>query len=116
MKIKNLHAYQLENVEIAWTNLVRCEDYRSKLATIYALEQDQNCRQAHLARLLQLEEFYEAALEAGRSIGSQGDFLVKPHVGFIPTGQCMSAYLIWTDDDHGSMYVVSPVEMPHLRN
>ena len=74
MKVKNLYAYQLENVEIAWSNLVRCEDYRSKLANIYALEQDQELRQTHLAKLVKLEEFCAAAIEAGRSIGSKGPF------------------------------------------
>lgn len=114
MKIKNLYVYQLENVEIAWDKLVRCEDYRSKLATMYALEGDLKHRQAHLATLVKSEEFYVAAMDASRSMGSEGNFLVKPHVGFIPTGHCMSAYLVWTDDDHGSVYVASPVEMPHL--
>jgi hypothetical protein len=114
MKIKNLHVYQLENVEVDWDNLVRCEEYRSKLATIYVVEPDPNLRQAHLATLQKLEEFYVAAMEASRGMGSRGHFLVKPHVGFIPTGHRISAYLIWTDDDHGSMYVASPVEMPHL--
>lgn len=116
MKVNDIYAYQLDGVEIEWKNLTRCDDYRCKLANIYAVEQDEGQRKIQLAKLLKFEEFYGAGIEAGRNIGSQGNFLVEPHLGFIPTGLCMSVYLIWEDDDHGSMYVVSPVEMPHLEN
>jgi len=47
---------------------------------------------------------------------AHSECFVQPHFGFLATGLCMSVDLIWTDDDHDCMYVVSPVKLPGLEN
>ena len=114
MTAADLYAYRVETIEITWDNLTSCDDYRKKLAIAYSAEEDRPTREEHLSALVKFESFFKSALEAARRIGSEGNFLVAPHIGFLPGNARMCAYLVWRDDDHGSTFIVSPIEMRWL--
>ncbi|MGV1986946.1 hypothetical protein ACQZ5N_10000 [Agrobacterium sp. 22-221-1] len=110
----SLFAYGIDTLEVQWDTLTPCNDYRIKLATVFCKEKERSLRRSRLADLQEFEDFYWEALDAGRRVGSEGRFLVEPHIGFLPAACSMSAYLVWKDDVHGITFFVSPVEMPWL--
>ncbi|CDN94221.1 hypothetical protein [Agrobacterium tumefaciens] len=114
--ITDLFAYSVQTLDVDWETLTPCNDYRAKLATVFCKEKERSLRRSRLADLQEFEDFYWEALDAGRRAGSEGRFLVEPHMGFLPETRCMSAYLVWKDDVHGITYFVSPVEMPWLHH
>ena len=109
-----LFAYRIDTLDVQWDTLTLCDDHRMKLATAFCAEQERSLRHSCLVDLQGFEDFYWAALDAGRRAGSEGGFLIEPHVGFLPTALSMSAYLVWKDDVHGITFCVSPVELPWL--
>lgn len=109
-----LFGYCLESSEIEWTLLTSCRQYRTWLSTRFCTAEERPARSARLRDIEDFESFYGQAIDLARSMGSKGDFLVEPHVGFLPSSHLLSAYIVWKDDDHGSTFIVSSVEMTWL--
>jgi hypothetical protein len=58
---------------------------------------------------------YEAATEAARAFGWDGQFMEGPHVFTLPNADSMQFGLVWTQpDDRLTTFIVSPRRLPWL--
>lgn len=57
---------------------------------------------------------WESAQDAAREEGWEGDFRGDPTVFWIPSDTEFDVGFVIKQDNNGTTYVVSPVELPHL--
>lgn len=55
------------------------------------------------------------AKKLASEIGWEGDFREEARVFLIPTHDCFEYGFVWKQDNNGTTFVVSPVELPHLK-
>lgn len=114
MKVGKLYAYEINPIDFGWQYLTLVSSHRERLAKEYASEQVSTERQYLLKKLRDFEEFIDEAMNAGETVGWEGDFRVEPHVGFLPIDGNVTPYCVWKQDNNGDTFVVSPFEMPWL--
>ncbi|KQR32391.1 hypothetical protein [Agrobacterium cavarae] len=111
---QDLIGYCLESGFVDWTLLTSCSAYRKMLSESFCRAEERQERAHRLTAIHDFESLYWDAIDMARSMGSDGHFLKEPHIGVLPSSGQQRYYLIWSDDDHGSIFVISPVEMPWL--
>lgn len=113
----NWHAYEVAPIDIGWT----------RLKTVRATAQELGCE--NVDAILNGDAFgyetpdlatfaaaWRSAQEAARQVGWQGDFRHDPVVFWVPGDTDFDFGFVLKQDNNGTTYVISPVEMPHLQD
>lgn len=77
----------------------------------------ENCADSIRARYGKLQHFLElfsAALAEAEKVGWEGDFTEAPRVLMFPGDTDFLFGFVWKQDNNGSTFVISEVELPHL--
>lgn len=100
-----LFAYSLAPIDF-WEGWLTEGQYKIALVT----QSDQAAR-----ALARYESFRDRALDLGRDLGWEGDFREGPFVSGLPSNDNDAPVVIaWKQDNNGSTFVVSPLELPWL--
>jgi hypothetical protein len=75
-------------------------------------------RQIEYADIAKYESFKDAAFELASTIGWEGDVRGEPYVAGLPgaeSGDDHNIMIAWKQDNNGDTFVVSPFELPYLK-
>ena len=110
-------AYHLGPIDSNWEYLQTVEAVAVDLATKeaqYAVGKND----PQFGPDLPLTDFirdWELAQEMARQAGWEGDFREPPRVFWVPCETAFVYGFAFKQDNNGTTYVMSPVEMPHLK-
>ena len=115
---RSWHVYETLPIDFEWQHLPSVDDVAKKLGGIEAI-----MRAAGEERYVDgtsLDSFLDAwadAKVAARDHGWEGDFRSGPVVMWIPEKERggFRPGFVFKQDNNGSTFVVSPVELPHLQ-
>lgn len=109
-----MYAYHLGPIDFGWEFMPTMADTIAILVSPRL--QDYEDTIIHMARLKDFIGFLEEAFQIARSIGWEGDFRpgYEPRAFSVPVEDNIAFGLMWKQENNGSTFVVSPVELPHL--
>lgn len=112
MSMTKPFAYAMLPMDFGWERFVGIDAYRNGQAG------DAKLGEPDFAVIEGFERFVEAAYQAAREVRWEGDFRTPPHVGFLPNAEGGEPipFLVWKQDNNGTTFVVSPVELPYLKD
>lgn len=111
-----MYAYHIAPIDFMWDALPTVKEFIKKLHDQYQVSNYEeyndfpnfDCRK-FLSDLKKGEEI------AGK-IGWEGDFRIEPHVFMLPLDELEFVYgFAWKQDNNGSTFIISPVDLPWLR-
>jgi hypothetical protein len=106
------NTYEIGPIDMRWDHLGTVAD---KLAELRNAEREGGAEALHIGP----DEFasaWESAQEAASAAGWEGDFRQDPVVFWVPDDTEFSFGFVIKQDNNGTTYVVSPVELPHLED
>lgn len=114
------HVYEIAPIDHGWHNLKPVSTWAGELAQqqFSAAAHDPNDGISYGEDPL-VQEFldrWESAKSAASSAGWEGDFRQEPVIFWLPGGSDFDYGFVIKQDNNGTTYVVSPVELPHLNN
>lgn len=107
--------YQVAPIDWGWEQLRTVEDTARALADVDVRERLSG--EAIYIADPSLDTFlarWDAAKDSARRSGWEGDFRQGPYVFWVPTEDGMQFGFVFKQDNNGTTFVVSPVELPHL--
>jgi hypothetical protein len=111
---EKLYAYEIVPIDFGFEHLRHVDEHRKALASRWAEATESDEREDAANACVAFDAFHKSALEAASGVGWEGDFRNGPYVGFIPDEGEMATYFVWKQDNNGTTYVVTPIEMPWL--
>jgi hypothetical protein len=110
----NWNTYEVPPIDIGWGNLKTVQETAaSLLATSGEGTQKNDIDDSNLQSFLRS---WESAKEAAGQKGWEGDFRLEPVVIWVPNDTEFNYGFVFKQDNNGTTYVVSPVEMPWLES
>ena len=108
------HTYQLAPIDIGWENLrtVR-ETAAALLERSAAVAKRNDVDDSDLRAFLRS---WESAKDEATARGWEGDLRIEPAVMWIPDDTEFNYGFVFKQDNNGTTFVVSPVEMPWLKS
>lgn len=110
----NWHTYSINPIDFHWDRLPTVEETAASIgahnARIRATGDDSD--DGH-----EINRFiadWESAQEAARAAGWEGDFRNPPAVFWLPSDSEFDYGFVIKQDNNGTTFVMSPVELPHL--
>lgn len=113
----NWFTYELPPIDLNWELLHTVEDIAKTLAAreaAFAVKEGRPPNGAFALTVDELLKLWESAKGAADQAGWDGDFRIEPRVLPIPDETAFRVGFVFKQDNNGTTYVVSPVEMPHL--
>ena len=113
----HFHAYDLGPVDHGWEQLRTVEETAVLIASNEARETVTGDPIHVLGVEMTLTSFvnrWDAAKEAAKGKGWEGDFRQDPVVFWIPVGIGFECGFVFKQDNNGTTFVIAPVPMPHL--
>lgn len=112
------HVYETFPIDFDWGHLPSVDDVAQKLGGIEAIMRaagDENYIEG--TSLDSFLDAWENAKAAARDHGWEGDFRAGPVVMWIPEKERggFRPGFVFKQDNNGSTFVISPVELPHLQ-
>lgn len=108
--------YELAPIDGGWRYLQTVEALGQQLAVEYS---DAELNGTPVMELPEWPDFataWRSAKDAAYSAGWEGDFRGKPVVFWVPAESEFTYGFVFKQDNNGTTYVVSPVELPHLKS
>jgi hypothetical protein len=100
----NLYAYHLPPIDFGWNHLKTV----SETITNFTHDEEYECKISEFLRI------WELSKNLSEEILWEGDFRESPRVFWIPSELKMIFGFVFKQDNNGSTFVVSPVELPFL--
>ena len=113
-----MYAYHLAPIDYGWEFLSTFEEMVAKTAKydaeLFLREVDAHNIEGTLGYRKNLYDAFIKARQAAASVGWKGDFREYPRVIALPEpGGCEMVFaFVWKQDNNGSTFIISPVEMP----
>lgn len=113
IKEEGLYFYEIAPMDFGWDKFPITTEYIKSLVDEFAELDFANGLSNTIASF---QNFTERALAIGRRNGWEGDFRsgTTPHVVILPNEDAPKIGLVWKQDNNGTTFVVSQVEMPWL--
>lgn len=111
-------AYELPPIDFGWPNLKTVEDTAGDIAKLQFSLQSKGMR-GDLTDTPTVDEFladWENAKAEAAHLGWEGDFREEPAVFWMPAEERFIYGFVIKQDNNGSTYVITPVEMLHLND
>ena len=107
------HTYEVPPIDIGWENLKTVRETAAALlersvGSMRKNDIDDSVLQGFLRS-------WESAKDAASQKGWDGDFRLEPVVMWIPNDTEFNYGFAFKQDNNGTTYVISPVEMPWLK-
>lgn len=110
--------YELPPIDFGWSNLKTVEETAADIAKMQFALQAKGIP-ADLADTPTVEEFlsdWENAKSEASHLGWDGDFREDPAVFWMPAEERFVFGFVIKQDNNGTTYVISPVELLHLND
>jgi hypothetical protein len=104
-----LHVYEILPIDFGWEHCPTVENYFASLA------KEVFHGYAPSDELTKFKDDFERAQKLARQKGWGGDFRGDPHVFMVPVELEFTYAFAWKQDNNGTTFIVSPVELPHLK-
>jgi hypothetical protein len=104
---KGVNVYRLPPIDHMWAALPTIADYRKSLVNEFEAAEV-------ASQILALDEFLKNSLQTAKEYGWEGDFRNEPRVFLLPLKSEFRTCLVWKQDNDGTTFVSSPIELPWL--
>jgi len=111
-----MYVYCVDPIDFGWENLSTVAETAARLGAATAVAAVD--KQKHAGPLLDVSEFlhaWEVAQVTASGAGWEGDFRDDPVVFWIPYADGFRFGFVFKQDNNGTTFVLSPVEMPWVR-
>lgn len=105
----NWHVYEIAPIDLRWEFLATVDATAAEIKA-----QEKEIGQEGDPSTEQFSAAWESAQEAAGDKGWAGDFRSAPRVFWVPGDTEFDFGFVFKQDNNGTTYVVSPVELPHL--
>lgn len=114
------HVYEIAPIDFGWHNLKPVSKLAGELAqqqfSTAALDPEDRMSNSEDPNVEDFMARWESAKSAARSAGWDGDFRQEPVVFWLPGDTEFVYGFVIKQDNNGTTYIVSPIELPHLKN
>lgn len=110
--VMDWHTYEIAPIDFGWENLKTVQETAAAL-----LEKSESSTCKNDIDSSELQAFlrsWETAKDAASKSGWEGDFRDQPVVIWIPAETEFSYGFVFKQENNGTTYIISPVEMPWL--
>lgn len=107
------HAYEIAPIDFRWTLLKTVEQTARELGAEAAVNASNGHNNMEEFGIDEFLASWEDAKDAAHDQGWQGDFTNKPVVFWVPVEDKFECGFVIKQNNNGTTYVVSPIELPH---
>lgn len=109
----NWHVYCIPPIDFGWKHLKTIQEALSSLATAEYEEQQGEIDSREIREFI---DKWEAAKEAAKNKGWEGDFRHEPCVFWLPFDTGFIYGFVFKQDNNGTTFVISPEPLPWLED